>query len=163
MSALLSIALAAHQHTKETVMENLNRSLLAGVCVVGAVLFFPTAAFAQAESLDGKVFVADGGVKGKAPHLKGDLITFDGGKFHSSACDQYGYNKGEYKAEYKAAEEGGGISFTADTASEKDGRIHWEGSVRGSDIEGTYTHYRKGWLLNPSPAPIEHWFKGHAK
>ena len=87
------------------------------------------------------------------------MITFAGGKFHSAACDQYGYTAGEYK--HSAA--GNAIAFEAQTQSEKDGRLVWKGTVRGDEIEGTFVHYRKGWLLNPNPAPLEHWFKGKVK
>jgi hypothetical protein len=61
-----------------------------------ATVFFamPLAAQAQAAALDGRVFVADAGVKGKAADEKNDVISFNGGKFHSSSCDQYGYGKG---------------------------------------------------------------------
>jgi hypothetical protein len=55
------------------------------------------------------------------------------------------------------------VQFEAETQSEKDGRLVWKGTVRGSEIEGTFVHYRKGWLLNPNPEPQEHWFKGKAK
>ena len=126
-----------------------------------AVAFFamPLVAQAQTAALDGKAFVADAGEKGKAAEEKSDVITFAGGKFHSSACDQYGFGKGEYKT----TASGDGVSFEAETMSEKGGRLVWKGTVRGSDIEGTFVHYRKGWFLNPNPEPIEHWFKGKVK
>jgi hypothetical protein len=122
-------------------------------------LAMPASALAQAPALDGKAFVAEAGMKGKDADEKGDVITFKDGKFHSSACDQWGYGKGAYRA--SAA--GEAVSFEAETASEKDGRIVWKGTVRGDAIEGTFVHYRKGWLLNPNPEPQEHWFKGKAK
>ena len=118
-----------------------------------------THAAAQAATLDGKVFVADAGEKGKDADEKGDIITFKDGKFHSSSCDQYGYGKGNYKS----AAEGDAITFEAETTSDKDGRLAWKGVVRGDTIEGTFTHYRKGGFFNSNPAPIEHWFKGKAK
>ena len=114
---------------------------------------------AQTPSLDGRTFVGDAGEKGKPADEKGDIISFADGKFHSSSCDQYGYGKGAYKS----TQVGDAIQFEAETTSEKDGRLAWKGTVRGSEIEGTFVHYRKGWLLNPNPAPIEHWFKGKAK
>ena len=117
------------------------------------------AAPALAQSLDGRSFVADAGEKDKPVQEKGDVISFAGGKFHSSSCDQYGYGKGDYKE----TASGDAVQFEAETKSEKDGRLVWKGTVRGSDIEGTFVHYRKGWLLNPNPDPIEHWFKGKAK
>ena len=132
-------------------------TLAAGV--LGASLVLSPALFAQTASLDGRAFVGDAGMKGKEADEKGDVLTFNGGMFHSSSCDQYGYSK----AAYKATAAGDAIQFEVETTSEKDGRLVWKGTVRGSDIEGTFVHYRKGWLLNPNPEPQEHWFKGKAK
>ena len=75
----------------------ITRHLLAASLVIAAAFVVPPAA-AQAAQLDGKVFVADAGEKGKAADEKADVITFQNGKFHSSLCDQYGYNKGAYKS-----------------------------------------------------------------
>ncbi len=124
-----------------------------------ALFAMPMAAHAQIAALDGKVFVADAGEKGKAADEKNDVITFADGKFHSSACDQYGFGKGSYRA--NAASDA--VTFEAETQSEKDGRLVWRGTVRGSEIEGTFVHYRKGGFFNPNPEPIEHWFKGRVK
>ena len=118
-----------------------------------------TQVFAQAASLDGKAFVAEAGEKGKAADEKNDTISFKDGKFHSSACDQYGYGK----ADYKASAQGNTITFEVETKSEKDGRLVWKGTVNGDQIEGNFTHYHKGGFFNSNPAPVEHWFKGKAK
>lgn len=127
---------------------------------VGALLIFPvTHVGAQATSLDGKVFVADAGEKGKAADEKADVLTFKDGKFHSSSCDQYGYSKGIYKT----SAEGDAIIFEVETQSDKDGRLVWKGSVRGDQIEGNFTHFRKEGFFNVNPAPVEHWFKGKVK
>ena len=136
----------------------ITRHLLAASLVIAAAFVVPPAA-AQAAQLDGKVFVADAGEKGKAADEKADVITFQDGKFHSSLCDQYGYNKGAYKS----TAQGDAINFEAETTSEKDGRLVWKGSVKGDVIEGTFIHYRKAGFFNSNPAPIEHWFKGKAK
>ncbi len=120
----------------------------------------PGALAQQLAPLDGRVFVGEAGLKGKTEvEEKGDIITFKDGNFHSSSCDQYGYTK----APYKATTLGDATRFEAETRSEKDGRIVWKGTVQGGKIEGTFVHYRKGWLLNPNPDPIEHWFRGQAK
>ena len=134
------------------------RRLLAVSLVIASGLVVPPAA-AQSAQLDGKVFVADAGEKGKAADEKADIITFQNGKFHSSLCDQYGYNKGAYTATVQ----GDAIGFETETISEKDGRLVWKGNVKGDIIEGTFTHYRKPGFFNSNPAPIEHWFKGKAK
>jgi hypothetical protein len=122
-------------------------------------LFAMPVAEAQTAALDGRVFIADAGEKGKAADEKNDVITFNGGKFHSSACDQYGFGKGDYRA----SPSGDAVAFEAETQSQKDGRLVWRGTVRGDEIEGTFVHYRKPGLLTPNPAPIEHWFKGRVK
>ena len=133
--------------------------ILATIPALAIVSFAAMPLQAQVAPLDGRAFVAEAGENGKAADEKNDVITFAGGKFHSSACDQYGYSKGDYRS--SAA--GDAVSFEAETQSDKDGRLVWKGTVRGSDIEGTFVHYRKGWFLNPNPEPVQHWFKGHVK
>ena len=128
--------------------------------VFAALMVLPVLPVAvQAAPLDGKVFVADAGIKGKEADEKGDVITFKEGKFHSSLCDQHGYSS----AAYKAIEQGGAIAFEVETTSEKDGRLVWKGSVRGDQVEGSFIHYRKGGFFNSNPTPVEHGFKGQAK
>lgn len=131
---------------------------IAHAVLVAAVIAAP-AALAQVPNLDGRVFVADAGIKGKPADEKGDVLTFADGKFHSSLCDQWGYGKGAYKA----TTIGDTVQFETETLSDKYGRNVWKGTIRGGEIEGTFVHYPKGWLLNPSPEPIEHWFKGRSK
>jgi hypothetical protein len=133
--------------------------ILQSIPALAIVSFAAMPLAAQTAALDGRVFVADAGEKGKAADEKSDVITFADGTFHSSSCDQYGYSRGEYKATGSAD----AIAFEAQTQSEKDGRLVWKGTVRGDVIEGTFVHYRKGWLLNPNPEPVEHWFKGKVK
>lgn len=129
-------------------------SVLASVVIITAPL-----GWAQAPALDGKIFIADAGEKGKAADEKGDVITFKDGKFHSSLCDQWGYGKGDYKTTAL----GDALVFETETTSAKDGRLVWKGTVRGDQIEGTFMHYRKGGFFNSNPAPVEHWFKGAIK
>ena len=126
------------------------------------VVFVASLGAARADGglLDGRAFIADAGVRNKAADEKGDVITFAGGKFHSSVCDQWGYGRGEYKSS------GGGgaqVEFEVETVSDKDGRLAWKGVVNGDSIEGTFIHFRKPSRLRPNPEPIEHWFKGKAK
>jgi hypothetical protein len=139
-------------------MHNYCRSVLvltlAALCLMGS----PGAA-AQATGLEGKVFIADAGPKGKPADEKGDVITFAGGTFHSSMCDQWGFNKGIVAA----VQQGGAIQFETETRSDSDGRLVWRGVVTGSVIEGTFVHYRKPAWYRPDPEPLEHWFKGVAK
>lgn len=124
-----------------------------------AILAAITQVTAAPALLDGNVFVADAGRKGRAADEKGDVITFRDGTFHSSMCDQWGYGKGNYQA----VAEGDGVRFETETVSEKDGRLTWKGMVKGDTIEGVFTHYRKPKWYRKNPAPIEHWFKGKLK
>ena len=109
--------------------------------------------------LDGKVFIGEAGEKGKAADEKNDVITFADGKFHSSACDQYGFNKGEYSVK----PEGDATVFEAETVSDKEGRMKWKGVLKGNVLEGSFVHYRKPAWYRPNPEPIEHWFKAVPK
>ncbi len=140
------------------VLHRCRRSVLAltvaALCVMGS----PNAA-AQWAGLEGKVFIADAGPKGKPADEKGDIITFAAGTFHSSMCDQWGFNKGIVAA----VQQGDAIQFETETRSDSDGRLVWRGVVTGSVIEGTFVHYRKPAWYRPNPEPLEHWFKGVAK
>ena len=109
--------------------------------------------------LDGKVFIGEAGEKGKAADEKNDIISFADGKFHSSACDQYGYNK----AEYTARTEGDATVFEVVTTSDKDGKLKWSGTLKGGALEGKFVHERKPAWYRPNPEPIEHWFKAVPK
>src|SRR5438128_8084716 len=131
-----------------------NSRLIACAALVLAAFAIP--AYAQTAILDGHAFVADAGLKGKAADEKDDVLTFANGKLHSSSCDKYGYDKGDYKA----TKSGDVVEFEAVTLSEKYGRNVWKGTIRGGEIEGTMVFHPKGWLLNPNPEPEEHWFKG---
>ena len=116
-------------------------------------------AWAGPGPLDGKVYIGEAGEKGKPADEKNDVITFADGKFHSSACDQWGFNT----AEYKATTEGGATKFEVETMSDKEGRLKWTGTVKDGAIEGSFIHYRKPAWYRPNPEPIEHWFKAVPK
>ena len=87
---------------------------LAALCAIGS----PNSA-AQSASLEDKVFIADAGSKGKPADEKSNVITFAGGTFHSSLCDQWGYNKGIVAA----VRQGDAIQFETETRSDRDGRL----------------------------------------
>ena len=138
----------------------LSRQTLIAHTLCAALMVLPIMPVAaQTATLDGKVFVADIGYKGKDAHDKGDIMTFKDGKFHSATCDQYGYNKGDYKT----TTQGDATTFETETQSEKYGRLQWKGTVRGGQIEGTFTMFPKPGFFDRNPAPIEHWFKGQPK
>jgi hypothetical protein len=109
--------------------------------------------------LDGKAFVAEAGEKGKPADETNDIITFADGKFHSSACDQYGFNK----ADYVVKADGDATVFEVETVSDKEGKIKWTGTLKGGVLEGKFVHLRKPAWYRPNPEPIEHWFKAVPK
>ena len=102
--------------------------------------------------LDGKVFQ---GEVGSAQQQKGDAdeLSFAAGTFHSSACDRYGFSKGTYTA----TPEGDGVAFQAETASPTDGKMVWNGTVHGDQIEGHALWSRAG------HEPEAYWVKGTLK
>jgi hypothetical protein len=125
-----------------------------------ALAFALHASFALAQSgpLDGRRFDAQAGYTGKAAHVPSDIISFAEGRLHSSDCDQYGYDKGVYRA----TRQGDAIAFEAETVSAQYGRNTWKGVVRGDAIEGTFVFHRKPTWWRPNPEPLEHWFRGKA-
>jgi hypothetical protein len=78
-----------------------------------------------------------------------DRLTFEGGRFRSSACDRYDYGDGAYAARESAA----GIEFECETESPKYGLLRWHGVVRGARMDATLTMMRDGaacgekWIL----------------
>lgn len=125
------------------------------VLVVAATLG-PHVAHSQANLLNGTAFITAEGDAGKPAKLD-NVLTFSDGRFHSKACDQWGYDKGEVKA----FRERDAIRFETETRSEKyETRQVWKGTVKGDTIEGTKTLYTKPTFFRPNPEPSEGWFKG---
>ena len=121
------------------------RPLLLGLLTLGATLpALP--ALAQGTPLEGRrfdgVFIQRGKTSGDA-----DTLTFQGGRFRSSACDRYGYSD----APYRATALGDAIAFEAETESPKYGKLVWRGVVRGDKLDATATMPREG------KSPIENW------
>ncbi len=121
------------------------RQLCASALVLTTTAVAP-AAHAQGASLDGRrfdgVFLERGKTSGDA-----DTLTFQGGRFRSSACDRYGYSD----APYKASVAGDAVGFEAETVSPKYGKLQWKGVVRGDKLDATATSLREG------KAPVENW------
>lgn len=138
---------------------NLNTVKRIAAAMIGCALLAAPPAARTASPLDGKVFVVDSGPKDKAADEKDDVLTFRDGRFHSRSCDKYGFGTGAYQAMV----DGAAVSFTAETVSDKEGRLVWKGRIEGGAIEGTIVHYRKPGLFNSNPAPRESWFKGSAR
>ncbi len=119
--------------------------------LVGAALAIASSP-ARAESLDGKsfegVFLAKGKTRGDA-----DTLTFKNGRFHSSACDQYGYSD----ASYQALPDGNAIRFEAETESRKYGKLRWTGFVRGDKLDATVI------MIQDGKSPIENWVAASLK
>ena len=89
--------------------------------------------------LDGRTFE---GVVLECGKRAGDeeTITFRNGRFHSSACKQYGYGDGAYKI--STAQDG--VAFECETESPQYGKLLWKGVVRGRRLDGTLTMMKDG-------------------
>jgi hypothetical protein len=115
--------------------------------MLALALLVPT--FARAEAaLDGKAYTVEMGEKGKSD-AKPETLDFKAGKFHSDACDQYGFTAAPYSAK--------GGEWQADTSSAKEGKMRWKGKVQGDAISGTAVWSK------PGQKDIEYWFKGSLK
>lgn len=88
-------------------------------------------AYAAGGALDGKTF--KGKVWTEGDPGDPDSFIFKAGEFRSTACDQYGYGS----APYTVSDKNGVKSFTATTKNKNGAEMHWEGSVKGNDIEGS--------------------------
>ena len=105
-------------------------------------------ALAARAGLDGRSF---DGIVLECGKTSGDADTliFKGGRFRSTACDQYGYGDGAYTA----TRSGEAVVFEAETESPKYGKLLWKGVVRGPRLDGTMTMVRDGrpagekWIL----------------
>ena len=119
------------------------------VGLLAASLLVGVSPLRAGEVLDGRTFVVETAEKGK-PKSETDELSFAAGRFRSKACDPYGFAT----APYRAVTKDGATSFEAETASAKEGRIRWQGTVKGELAEGTYVWSKSG------QADIAYWFKG---
>jgi hypothetical protein len=90
-------------------------------------------------SLDGRQFT---GVVLEPGKTAGDAerISFREGRFHSSACDAYGYGDGPYQA----VRDGEDVRFEAETESPQYGRLQWRGRIEGDKLDGVLVMLRAG-------------------
>ncbi len=130
-------------------------------CRAAAAVLFGSVWLHRAEAgdgLEGRRFDTRAGMQGKDAHVPSDILSFAGGLFHSSDCDQYEYGKGRYTSRAGAD---GSIHFEAVTESPSYGRNEWKGVVHGRSVEGEFIFHRKPTWWRPDPEPLPHWFKGH--
>ena len=101
-----------------------------------------------AVTLDGRRFEGIVLERGKTTG-DADTLIFEGGRFRSTACDQYGYGDGAYRV----TASDGQIAFESQTESAKYGQLRWHGTVRGPRLDGTLVMLRDGaaigekWIL----------------
>ncbi len=117
----------------------------AALCAL-TMMFAAAPVLASGGALDGKrfdgVFMERGKTSGDA-----DTLTFNNGRFRSSACDKYGYSD----ATYKTSTQGDATVFEAETESARYGKLLWKGIVRGEKLDATVMSIRDG------KAPVENW------
>lgn len=92
------------------------------------------------DSLDGKSFSVQITEHGKSGDPTADTLTFEGGNFMSSDCEQYGFTPAAYETKTK----GGATLFKSTLMSEKEGKAEWEGAVKGDKIRGTFIWTKEG-------------------
>ena len=133
---------------------NRNLPVLAIVLCVG-LSFIPREVSAGQGSLDGKVFLVENGSKGKKANGR-DVFLFRNGTFRSTIRDKWdGFREGAYAS----TESEDAITFAADTKSGSRGTIHWEGTVRGGEIDVRYTWADAPKWYDSNPKR-EYWARG---
>lgn len=101
------------------------------ILTAALALSINTAAAEVKQAFDGRTFVGQMQAEGQSPDQ--DNFEFHDGKFHSTACDQFGFGAGTYTAQ-KTKD---GASFTAQTTNKEGSKINWQGTQHGSEIKGT--------------------------
>lgn len=123
-----------------------NVALISRSIILAVAAFSIASSPVCAQGLDGKVFegvfLAKGKTRGDA-----DTLTFKNGRFHSSACDKYGYSD----ASYSSVADGNATRFEAETESPKYGKLRWSGFIRGEKLDATVMMIQEG------KSPIENW------
>ena len=104
--------------------------------------------------LEGKAFAGELGQLGK-PGMAEDLLIFQDGMFISEKCQKKcGYTAGPYWM--RLTEDG--VKVRAETPCLKsDATIVWNGTVKGDEIEGTFTWTSRRWYWTIEK---EFWFNG---
>lgn len=139
--------------------------IFTGLALAGYVFAaeHPTAETKAAEGagvLDGQVFVGEM-VKAGEESGDPDTLIFKGDTFVSTACTAYGFNK----TAYKAHEEGGVITFTAQPVNEAKETLTWNGTIKDGKVKATavlqtksgQTEYTYTGTLKPADSkPSEH-------
>jgi hypothetical protein len=130
------------------------------VCLfmAGASFVTPPATSSDKDAvvLDGMVFVGHVGPVGKAANGE-DEIVFQDGLFLSTSCVKYGFGT----APYEAHREGDVIVFSATVKSSKHGQIEWHGTIRGEEIQASYTWTKDRWYW--FDANEQNWLKATLK
>ncbi len=108
----------------------------------------------QLTILEGKTFSGNLGPLGK-PASATDLLVFSDGMFVSKGCEaRCGYTA----AKYQINPDGDFYQVRSETPCLKsDAVIQWRGTVKGDQIEGTFTWVNKRWYWTFEK---EFWFKG---
>ena len=107
--------------------------ILTFLLTVGGWSFMPPAA-AAGGILDGRVFVVETGRRGEDATGR-DVYLFREGRLLSAV---HNTRHGFPPAPYMAQHDGDVVRFTADAQSPSRGSIHWEGTVRGEQIDSLF-------------------------
>lgn len=122
------------------------------------VLSFSVIANVESNALDGKVFVGVTGVQGdEKGAVENDEVGFREGEFFSNGCAEWGFEASEYLTE----KTGDDIHFSSILLSDDHGKIVWEGTVQGDNIEANFTWTKERWWW--FDAHEVKWFKGKLK
>ena len=104
--------------------------------------------------LDGKTFKSQIGPMGQPADVD-DLLVFEDGQFVSEECER---SCGYSRVEYWVRGQDDAIQMRAEVPCTESGAVmYWRGTVRGDEIEGSFTWINKRWYWTFEK---EFWFKG---
>jgi hypothetical protein len=101
------------------------------VLACGAATPAPPAAPDSPPSLDGSSYEVTLEFPGESP--LGDVLTFDSGRFESTACTALGFPKW---TDYRASRDAKGVAFHVETHNPKGPTVEWDGTVDGRAASG---------------------------
>ncbi|MBW0147115.1 DUF3488 domain-containing protein [Marinobacter arenosus] len=105
-------------------------------------------------ALDGKTFVSQLGPMGQAADVD-DVLVFEDGQFVSEECER---RCGYARVDYWVRAQDDAVQMRAEVPCTDSGAVmYWRGTVRGDEIEGSFTWINKRWYWTFEK---EYWFKG---
>jgi hypothetical protein len=140
----------------QTVLLVLTLSAVAGVQLArangGEIIARSEATVYLHDVLEGKAFTGPTGAVGMGAHHR-ETVLFSEGKFRSLACEEWGFEPGNLRADRVNGE----VRFEAVHVSKDYGTMTWRGTIRDGKLEAVYVWEKERLFWTTRR---EYWFAG---